>query len=271
MACTWSQLCRAGGLSIFTIVLASCGGGSDGAGKCYSPTPGVCSTLGVVRSFPQAVVSPVGLYKGITNDQRSFASLVLDDGSFYTIYSGVNNPLIAAGGIRGTYKAENQSPTKNDPAAFWITDAVDTDLEAQRTQLYAINGTYVEKQYIQSTGFVANYSSDYELTPNLADIAGKYIGKSGSISISETVTFDINGSGDLTGTGDSGCNFSGTIKPRTGGNVYNVTITFGASPCRYAGATVTGVSYFDRASNIAYAMASISAGSANFITIAAKQ
>jgi len=164
---------------------------------------------------------------------------------------------------------------------FVITDTVDTNLEAGKTYLYGIAGTYAEKSFMQGSIFVpelnprptfyANYSPDYALSPNLADIVGRYVGKPGSMDGSDGVTFDISGSGDITGSGNGGCKFSGTIKPRTSGNAYNITVTFGASPCQYAGATVNGVSYFDRASNIAYAMASISAGSAKFITIATKQ
>jgi len=285
MACTWSQLCRTGGLSIFTVALASCGGGSDGAGKCYSPTPAVCDTLGVPRSFPQPVpadpadANPAGLYKGLTSTGRSFASLVLDDGSFYSIYSQVNNPSIVAGGGRGTVKTSGTS--------FSISDAVDFSFEGLGTNVASITGTVDERKFIQGSinyptagqniTFSANYSSDYELTASISTIAGKYAGASESvnssngISSSDAVTFDINASGDITGTGNSGCTFSGTIKPRTSGNAYTVTVTFGASPCQYPGTTITGASYFDRTSNIAYAVASTPTGSANFITSATKQ
>lgn len=271
MAGTWGQLGRAGSLSIFTVALASCGGGSDGAGKCYSPDPAVCYTLGVGRSFPKAIVSPEGLYKGITSDRRAITALVLDDDSVYAIYSEVNNPLVAAGGIRGIVRADTQTATKDDKVHFLVNYAVDINLEGLGTQIYALSGSYVEKQFIEGPTFLANYSSDYELRPNLADIAGKYVGKSATVTGSETVMFDINGSGDITGSGSSGCTFSGSIKPRTRGNAFNVTVTFGASPCQFPGATVTGASYFDRSSNIAYAMASVPTGSANFITIATKQ
>lgn len=273
MACTWSQLCRAGGLSIFTVALASCGGGKDGAGECYSPTPGVCSSLGVGQSLPQAIVSPEGLYKGITSDRRAITTLVLDDDSFYAIYSVFNNPLIAAGGVQGTVKAETRTPKNYDPVGFLVNYAVDINLEGLGTNIYGITGTYVQKQFIQGDGpkFLANYSSDYESRPNLADITGRYVGTSATSSGSETVTFDIDASGNINGTGDNRCKFTGTIKPRTSGNVYNLTITFDASPCQFAGTKVNGVSYFDRSSNIAYAMASIPTGGANFITIAIKQ
>jgi hypothetical protein len=276
MACTWSQLCRAGGLSIFTVALASCGGGSDGAGKCYSPTPAVCASLGVPRSLPQPVpadVNPAGLYKGLTSTGRSFAGLVLDDGSFYSIYSQVNNPSIVAGGGRGTVKTSETS--------FSITNAVDFNFEGLGTHIVSLTGTVDERKSIQGSinypdlgqniTFSANYSSDYELTPSISTIVGKYVGASESVSSSDAVTFDINASGDITGTGNSGCTFSGTIKPHASGNAYDVTITFGASPCQYPGATITGASYFDRTSNIAYAVASTPTGSANFITTATKQ
>jgi hypothetical protein len=264
------------------MTLVSCGGASESPGKCYSPIPAVCASLGVGRSFPDPVptdVNPAGLYKGLTSSGRSFASLVLDDGSYYSIYSQVNNPSIVAGGERGTVKTSGTS--------FSITDAVDFNFEGLGTNIASITGTVDEKKSIQGSinypttsqniTFSANYSPDYELTPSISNIVGRYVGasesvgSSNSVSSSDAVMFDINANGDITGSGNSGCTFSGTIKPRTSGNAYNVTITFGASPCQYPGATITGASYFDRTSNIVYAVASTPTGSANFITTATKQ
>jgi hypothetical protein len=271
MTCAWSRLFRAGSLSVFAVAVASCGGGKDGAGECYSPTPGVCSSLGVDRSLPQAIVSPEGLYKGITIDRRAITTLVLDDDSFYAIYSEINKPLVAAGGIQGTVRAETRATKDYDVVNFLVNYAVEIDLTQLDAQIYALAGTYVQKQYIQTPTFLANYNSDYQARPNLADITGKYIGTNTTASGSETITFDIDASGNITGSGDNRCKFSGTVTPRTNGNVYNLTITFDTSPCQFAGTKVNGVSYFDRSSNIAYAMASTPTGNARFITIATKQ
>lgn len=269
------KILGAAGLSMSALLLVSCGGASDSVGKCYSPNPAVCSAVGVNRSFPdpQANSSIAGLYKGLTSNGRTIGSLVLDDNSFYTIYSQVNNPNIAAGVVQGTVRSNNGS--------FSITDAIDVNLEGLGTQVAYVSGSYGEKQFLsgsmsypasnQSVSFTANYSSDYEITPNISTVAGSYAGTSGGTIGFEALTFDISGAGDISGKGRSGCTFSGSIKARSSGNAYMVDIVFGTSPCRFPGAKLTGISYFDRSSNTTYTIASLPGQTASFVAIATKQ
>jgi hypothetical protein len=54
-----------------------------------------------------------------------------------------------------------------------------------------------------------------------------------------TLTADANGS--ISGSGTN-CPFTGTIKPHATGNVYHVTLTFGASAgCAYPNTSASGV------------------------------
>jgi hypothetical protein len=269
----WKRIYRAGGFPILAVILASCGGGSDVPGQCYSPTGAVCSAVGVPRSFPEPILSAAGLYRGVTSNGRTIAGLVLDDNSFYAIYSGFNNPAAAAGSIRGTLRP--------DQGKFTITDAIDTSLDGMGTQLASVTGTFGSKQFLngtinypglkQSISFSANYSSDYELRPDLSIIAGNYSGASAIGTVAEAATFEINGTGNITGKGASGCSFSGTIQPRSSGNAYSVTLTFGGAPCSSPGASASGVSYFDRTSNVIYAVGSMTGQTTGFMATATKQ
>jgi len=272
MAEKWKGIYRAGSFPILAAILASCGGGSDEPGKCYSGS-GVCSAVGVPRSFPEPVVSAAGLYKGVSSDGRTFASLVLDDNSFYAIYSGFNEPSVAAGSIRGTIRTDGNN--------FTITDAIDTSLSGMGTQLASVTGTYGTKQFLNGTinypglklsnSFSANYSSDYELRPDLSIIAGNYSGASAVGSTVEAATFEISGTGNITGKGASGCTFSGNVQPRSSGNAYTVTLTFGGSPCNSPGATASGASYFDRTSNVIYAVGSLTGQTIGFMATGTRQ
>lgn len=258
---------------VFTLILNACGGGTNGPEKCYSPTPAVCAALGVERSFPTTTTSAVGLYKGLTNNGRTVAGLSFSDNSFYAIYSGVNNPLIAGGVIQGTLRA--------DAGKFTVTDALDVNLEGLGIQVVSITGAYGDKQFLngsvdypaikQTVSFLSNYSSDFESTPSIATVVGTYVGTSKNSTGSETITINVNETGIITGKSGTGCAFSGTIQPRTSGNAYVVSITFGASPCRLAGNTLNGVSYFDPASNLAYTAASVPGKNDSFVIISTKQ
>lgn len=273
----WKIICRAVGISMTAIMLASCGGGGDAVGKCYSPTGEVCAAVGVPRSLPDPpppdTSAPVGLYKGLTSNGRSIGTLVFDDNSFYAFYSQVNNPSVVAGAVRGTLRAE--------AGTFSITDAVDLNLEGQGKQLATVTGKYEKKKVLtgtitypvlrQSVGFSANYSPDFEIPPSISTVAGRYVSTSTNAGRLETTTMDINTSGDITGSSTSGCVFSGTIKPRSSGNAYMVTVSFGAAPCALPGATLNGVSYFDGASNTVYTIAWLPGQSVDLIAVATKQ
>ena len=269
----WKVICRVVAISMTALMLASCGGGSgDAVGKCYSPSGAVCAAVGVPRSFPEPVTSPVGLYKGVTSNGRSLGALVFDDNSFYAIYSQVNNPSVAAGAVQGTVRI--------DQGSFSITDALDVNLEGLGTRVAAVTGSYEQKKVLAGTiayagtpsvGFTANYSPDFELSPSISAVAGRYVSTSTNAGRLETTTMDIGNAGDITGTVTGGCVFSGTIKPRASGNAYLVSVSFAAAPCRFPGTTVNGVSYFDRTSNTAYTIAWLPGQSASFIMIAAKQ
>jgi hypothetical protein len=271
MAEKLNGIIRASGFPILAVILASCGGGGDGPGKCYSPTGAVCSAVGVDRSFPEPLFSP-GLYKGVSSNGQAFASLVLDDRSFYSVHSIANNASVVGGVVQGT--------VRTDAGKFTITDAADTTLEGGGTQPLAITGTYGTKQFMDGSIlyptlsepilFSSNYVPDFELTPSMSVIAGGYSGTSGIINGAKPTTLNVSDAGTFTGKDATGCTFSGTIQGG-GGRPYAVTVTFGALPCLFPGATATGISYFDRTSNTLYAVGSIPGQSARFVAMVTKQ
>jgi hypothetical protein len=213
------------------------------------------------------------MYRGVTSSGRAVAGLVLDDNSFYAVYSAINNPSLTGGSIQGTIMASGGN--------FSVTDAIDESVEGFGTRAVAITGTYSQRQFIkgsigyppttQPISFVANYDADYESAPNLSIVAGTYTGTSKASIGSENVTLRISASGEVEGIGTSGCSFEGTIKPRSAGNAYVVNMTFGRAPCAYPGAALTGISYFDRTTNLSYTVASVQGQSTKFILIALKQ
>jgi hypothetical protein len=278
MAEKWKGIYRAGGFPILAVILASCGGGGDGPGACFSPTGAVCSAVGVDRSLPEPLLS-AGLYKGISSDGRAVTSLVLDDNSFYTVYSAVNSPSIVGGAVHGTARTEGTAGT--DTGTFSSTDAVGSSADVIGKQLAAVTGTYRTKQLLsggiayaglaQSVSFSANYSGNFELTPGMSTIAGNYSGSYAMGMGAEAATFEIGENGTISGRSTSGCTLSGTIQQGASDRPYAVTVTFGGFPCRLPGATASGISYFDRTSNTIYAVGSIPGQNTEMVAIGTKQ
>lgn len=207
------------------IVLAACGGGGGGSSSTPAPMP------------PAS-----GLYQGTTDTNRQASVLVLDDGRVYSLYSVVGNPNTIAGGIIGTVASNN--------GALSNGNGLDYNLEGQGVNAVTLSGTYTAKASVSTTIQYANgtkvtfngkYDTSYDTTPTQATVTGTFKGTSVTNLGSDpdvTITADANGS--ITGTG-TGCAFTGTIKPHSAGNVYDVTINFGAGQCAYPNTSATGV------------------------------
>jgi hypothetical protein len=187
------------------------------------------------------------LYNGTTGDGRSTTGIVLDDGTYYFLYSFVGNPNLIAGVVQGDGTSTG--------ATFTSNNAVDFNLQGLGVMPATVSATYHPKQSISGTvsyptkgafnTFGGTYNPLYEATPSLTALAGTFTGQAATSAGVETATVTIQSSGSLSGTGSSGCNFTGTATPRAHGNVFNVSISFGAAPCLFANQTLSGIAFFD--------------------------
>jgi hypothetical protein len=85
------------------------------------------------------------------------------------------------------------------------------------------------------------------------------------------VTVDVSGNGTMTGSGTSGCTFSGTAAPRISGNIFATKTTFNGPPCLFGRQTLDGVLYYDETINRAYGMAMTDARDGGFMFVAPRQ
>jgi hypothetical protein len=187
-----------------------------------------------------------GLWQGTTSTNRAIAGVVLDDGTFWFIYSGVGNSSVIAGVVQGNGTSNNGS--------FTSSNGRDFSFEGLGVNDFTLAATYAAKNTLRGTvtsttsgsgTFASTYSTDYELTPNLLDIAGTYSGSDASSGGVESATVAISSTGVISGNSAKGCSFTGNATPRPNGNVYNVSVTFGGGVCVNGTNTVTGVAYFD--------------------------
>ena len=91
------------GVTVAAMMMAGCGGGGDSSPTSSATTSTNTSTTTTPpTTTPPVAGSAEGLWTGITNLNRSLTGLVLSDGSYYVLYSGINNPNSIAGVVQGT-------------------------------------------------------------------------------------------------------------------------------------------------------------------------
>jgi hypothetical protein len=235
-------------------VLAGCSDG--GADNNSTPTP------------PPPATSAEGLWNGTTSTGRTIGGLVLDDGSSWFLYSVVGNPTVVAGLVHGNGTSHQGS--------FTSSNTKDFSLEGQGILDATITGSYVQKDILTgtityqgggTTNFAGAYNSAYELSPNLNTLVGTY---SAPLANNQIVTVTLSTAGTLSGNSTDGCTFTGTVSPRTKGNVFNVTVTFQGGACSNGTDTVSGVAFFDDATQRLHSAGLNSTRTNGFIFIATK-
>ena len=98
-------------------------------------------------------------------------------------------------------------------------------------------------------------------------VAGNYAGLRAD---NQTVSVTLDSVGTVSGSFTDGCTFAGSFSPRTKGNAFNVTVTFGGGACSNGTDTVNGVAFYDAATQRLYSAALNRARTNGFIFIGMK-
>ena len=229
---------RVFGLLLF-VSLSACSSGGD--------TPAPSATA------PSA--SPAeGLWTGTTNtNNRTVTGVVLNDGVYWLLYSAAGNPSLIAGVVQGNSSSQNGALTSSNATDFSVERAIPlitlkATVDGAYTTKQSLDGMVVYQNNAQAQdAFTTTYNSDYESAPDINAVAGTY---TGPVAADETVSVTVSPTGDIVGHSVIGppatqCTFNGLFKPRSHGNVFDVTITFGPQDrCSNKSATVTGVGFF---------------------------
>jgi hypothetical protein len=213
-------------------LLSACGGGGGGDGSSSAPPPPVAT-------------SAEGLWKGTTSNGRTIAGLVLNDGSYWFLYTAIGNSAVLGGAVQGHGSSSN--------GTFTSSDGLDFNFEGQGLNPFTLSGMYAQKSTLSGTvsfsggSFTVDttYDAEYETAPSLTTIAGTYSGTAVSAGGYDSAMVTIASSGAITGSSGGGCTFSGTATPRSTGNAYDVSVTFAGGTCSNGTDTVTGVAHYD--------------------------
>ncbi|NMG55951.1 hypothetical protein [Aromatoleum aromaticum] len=182
-----------------------------------------------------------GMWTGVSEDNRRMTGFVLDDGAYYVFYTLSNNHSFMGGVVQGSGNSAN--------GTFSSTNLRDFSLEELDVFSGSFSASYDPQNTMTGTGsysngaqskFSATYSTAWETPSSLAGIAGHYAGSVATEFGIEGATVRISSSG-LIAAAASGCQLSGNLTPRSRGNVFNMTLKFGSSPCAYAGQTFRGI------------------------------
>jgi len=235
-------------------VAAACGGGSGESDVFSLPQP--------------TATSAEGRWTGTTPTNRAVDGLVLDDGSYWVLYTAIDKPNVLAGLVQGTGTSHSGS--------FGSSNTRDFNLEDGGIRAATMRGIYGQKKGFNATityfngdtgSFTSTYDADYELIPNMNHVAGTY---SGLRADNQMVSVTLGSIGTVSGSFTDGCTFAGSFAPRAKGNVFNVTVTFGGGACSNGTDTVSGIAFFDAATQRLYSAALNSARTNGFLFIGMK-
>ncbi len=234
---------------------AACGGG-------YSE--------GDVSSPPQpTATSAEGRWTGTTSTDRTVAGLVLEDGSYWLFHSAKNNPNILAGMIHGMGTSHSGS--------FGSSNTRDFNVEGAGIRAATMRGSYVPNKSFDGriayfTGdtenFTSTYDGDSKSAPNLTLVTGTYAGLR---SDNHQVTVTVESVGTLSGHSTDGCTVAGTLSPDAKGDVFHTSLTFDDGSCRQGTETLTGVAFYDIATQRLYIAALNHTRTTSFLFLGVKQ
>jgi hypothetical protein len=229
---------------LWILVLAACGGGTGSGGTASSPPA-------------TAVATAEGLWSGGTSSSSTVTAIVLDNDTYWILYSVPHVSALMAGFVQGTATSLNGS--------FSSSDAIDFNVAGQGINSATVSATYAVKQSFngsvtypslsQTSTFTSSYTADYDQVPSRSAISGTYTGIASVLGNNELTTIAISSQGVVVGTGTGGCTFLGTAVPRSRGNIYDLSVVFGGGACSNGTSAVTGIGYLDSGAKRLYVAA----------------
>ncbi|CAG4893937.1 hypothetical protein [Paraburkholderia saeva] len=215
-----------------------------------------CAGSGPIPPASQAtsiLSSSAGVYKGALASHQNVTLLALYDGTAWLFYGTPTPGQKAPGGVIVAFAGHQ---TAN--GQYTGSDARNYSLESGNASPVAVAIDFSHAPSIQGvidgsngngraqTAFTATADTMPAQTASLNAIAGLYVGHAGSLAGGTTSRVSVTKDGFLAGTTPGGCVFRGTVKPNSGVNAYDVSISFGPTPCPAADATITGHAILDQ-------------------------
>jgi len=182
-----------------------------------------------------------GVYSGTTSTGYSFSTIVLPTDKFYAIYGTVSgNTLLLNGLVTGQGTSGNGTYTASVTDYTYTGATSSGTVSANYVAATSLNGSLTEGgNSMTFTGTSVPPSSfTYNTSASISAITGTW---TGTLLDGMTTTVTISSNGGVSGS-SSGCSFSGTVAPDSSNkNFFDVSLTFGASPCSNPNQTANGI------------------------------
>lgn len=207
-----------------SILLAACGGGGG------SDTP---------------ADSAEGVYGGALTGSTSsaFRMLVLENDEVWTMYgTQTATAFLVTGFLQGQGQSNNGTYTSSNLRDFGFNPALSGTATAtynSSSKTIAGTATFPGAAVGFSGGPISGSQYSYDTAATVTAVAGSW----GLTSLSgEGVTLNVASGGTYTASSSSGCSFTGTLVPRASGkNVFNMSFSFGPSPCALPNQAGSGI------------------------------
>lgn len=211
---------------VITGIFTACGGGhSNVNGSGSSATPGQAQ----------------GVFKGTTSTRADFYSIILPNDRLYAVYGSIAGNVLYVNRMMTGQGASSNGKYSGNVTDFNYNGVISTaSVSATYVAGTSISGTVTENGSTMSFNAAAFPSSDFNYgnTATLTDITGTW---TGTTLDGTTAIVTISSTGSFVGS-NAGCSFSGIVTPDTSGkNFFNASVRYGASPCRFANQTQSGI------------------------------
>lgn len=209
------------------LALTGCGGGGGGdSGSTAGP-------------------SAEGVYGGTLTGSASsaFEMLVLENDDFWAMYgTQTSTQFLVAGFLQGSGASRSGSFTSSNVRDFGFSPALAGTANASyNATAKTISGSVAATAgtVTFTGGPIAGSLYNYDAPAQVSAISGAW---SLTALTGESIALTVSSTGTFSAVSALGCTFSGAMTPRTSGkNVFNVALTFGASPCLLAGQPASGI------------------------------
>lgn len=226
------------GLVLVAAIVGCGGGGNDGGSSVNTGSAGTTAP---------AKTTAEGLWQGSTNTGRTLRTLVLDDSTYWALYSAAGSPNTIGGLVQGSGMSSSGSFSSSAGRDFSLEagSVTDASVSASYGSKNFFNGSVVNRTSANTVTFTSSYQPSYDQVATLSGVAGSYASTVATTGGSDPASFTISPAGLLSGVSAAGCQFQGSLAVRGATNVYDLSVTFMGGICANGTATTTGVAYLD--------------------------
>lgn len=215
--------------------LSACGGGGNGVNNGGGGGGGGGSV----------VEDDEGVFSGVATNGDTFWIIILPNEELYGVYGTVTgNQILLDGMLTGQGTANSSGYTASVTDFFHTGTAESGTFGADDFTGAGLDGTFTEDgtattfTAVSMEGSVWDYGTTFQTPASLSSVSGTW---TGTLLNGMTTTVNIGSGGSVTGS-SSGCSFTGTIDPDSSQkNFFDVSLTFGGSPCAFPNQTAKGI------------------------------